>query len=291
MALGAPAHAEDRITLGWGRLFVNDALGDGEDRWRTGAYTVSIMRGTGWSGALPQTFGELLEIRLRGETIAPANLVRAAPGDRRYVGALSLGLHTHFDLLGNEATVGGDLVFTGPQTGVSRFQDWAHDVLDMDDPQVFGDQIGNGIHPTLSAEIGRSLPLAERVTLRPFAAAQMGVESLVRVGGDLVFGGFGQGAMMLRDTTTGQRHRAIESDRIEGFSFTLGADFARVFDSEYLPDGEPAVMSDTRSRVRAGMHWQGQRASVFYGVTWLGKEFEDQPDDQVVGALNLNLSF
>jgi hypothetical protein len=39
------------------------------------------------------------------------------------------------------------------------------------------------------------------------------------------------------------------------------------------------------------MHWQGDSASAFYGVTWRGKEYQTQPDDQIVGSLQVNFSF
>jgi hypothetical protein len=39
------------------------------------------------------------------------------------------------------------------------------------------------------------------------------------------------------------------------------------------------------------VHWQGKKASAFYGLSYLGREFEEQPQGQVVGALNLNLKF
>ena len=43
-----PAVAQERVTLGWGRLLTNDAIGDGKDRWRTGSYVLSRVRGPSW---------------------------------------------------------------------------------------------------------------------------------------------------------------------------------------------------------------------------------------------------
>ena len=53
--LAAPvaARAEDQVALGWGRLFNNDFLADMQDRWHTGSYSVSQMRGLHWRGTLP----------------------------------------------------------------------------------------------------------------------------------------------------------------------------------------------------------------------------------------------
>jgi hypothetical protein len=292
-AILAPARleAEERMTLGWGRMFNNDALGDGADRWRTGGYTVSRVRGQSWTGELPSRFGEILEFRARAEIIAPENLTTLTPGDRRYAGILSFGIHTHFQMAaGIETSVGMDLAITGRQSGMSRLQDALHDLFDFPRPRVASDQIGNGFHPTLVLEAGHSFDLGA-VTIRPFTEAQAGLETFVRAGADLSFGRFGDGALMLRDHTTGQRYRGVVRSLEPGVTFTLGGDIAHVFDSELLPDGEPVVLEDSRSRLRAGLAWQGERAAVFYGVTWLGREFQGQREDQVVGSLNLRLDF
>jgi Uncharacterized protein conserved in bacteria (DUF2219) len=285
-----PAQAEERVTLGWGRLFTNDALGDGDDRWRTGGYTLSRVRGASWSGNLPDRAGDILEFRFRGEIIAPENLTTAAPGDRRYAGALSFGVHTHFRLGQAEASVGGDLVVIGPQTGLGAFQRAAHDLFGIQEPQVLDDQIGDRLAPTLTGEIGRSFRLGGNVTLRPFLEAQAGAESLMRAGGDIVIGNAWDGALLLRDPVTGQRYTGIAAAG-KGVSFTFGADIARVFDSDYLPSGGDAVLSDERIRARAGVEWQGERAGVFYGLTYLGPEFDGQPEGQVTGSLRVNFDF
>ncbi len=285
-----PVRAEERVTLGWGRLFTNDAFGDGSDRWRTGGYTLSRVRGASWSGSLPDRVGDILEFRFRGEIIAPENLIAAVPGDRRYAGTLAFGLHTHFMLGQAETSIGGDLVVLGPQTGLGKFQRAAHDLLGIAEPQVLNNQIGNRIAPTVTGEMGRSFRVGGTVTLRPFVEAQAGVESLVRAGGDIVVGGAWDDALMLRDVTTGQRYAGIRS-LARGVSFTFGADIARVFASDYLPGGGAAELSDERMRARAGVEWQGERAGVFYGLTYLGPEFEGQPEGQLTGSLRVNFDF
>jgi hypothetical protein len=184
-----PAMAQDRVTLGFGRLFTNDALGDGHDRWRTGGTVISVLRGPAWQGQLPGVPGQVLEYRLRGDIIAPANIVTAAPGDRRYAGTLAVGLHTHFSMGQAEASVGADLVVIGPQTGLGRFQTRAHEALGLDVPGVLGNQIGDQVRPTLVFEVGQSFRLGDHVTLRPFVEAQAGAETLLRAGGDVVIGG------------------------------------------------------------------------------------------------------
>jgi hypothetical protein len=285
-----PAFAQDRFVLGHARLFSNDALGDGEDRWRSGSYMVSQLRGTAWNGS-PGAFGDILEYRLRSEIISPANLQRQSPNDRRFAGVIGLGLHSHFALGRAEARLGGELVFTGPQTGVGAFQREVHELLNMSPPGVLGSQIGNRVFPTLSAEIGRSFALTDRVALRPFAEAQAGVENLLRVGGDLTIGTTWAGSLMVRDPVTGHRVEGITGTGGQGISLTLGGDVAHVADSRLLPRSGPTAPTDTRARLRAGLHWQGEKSDVFYGVTWLGKEFDSQSEEQLVGSLRLRLRF
>lgn len=285
-----PAMAQDRVTLGYGRLFTNDALGDGQDRWRTGGSVTSRVRGPSWGGELPAEPGQILEFRLRTDIIAPANIVTAAPGDRRYAGTVSMGLHTHFSMGQVEAVVGADLVVIGPQTGLGRFQTRVHEALGLEVPGVLGDQIGNQVWPSMTIEVGQSFRLGHRVTVRPFVEAQSGTETLLRAGGDVVIGGAWQGALMLRHTTTGQRYAGVSGEN-RGLSFTLGGDVARVFNSAYLPDGGAAVLSDVRSRVRAGVEWQGARLDAFYGLTYLSPEFEGQDEGQVLGSVRVDFSF
>ncbi|MBL4916389.1 lipid A-modifier LpxR family protein [Szabonella alba] len=292
LASPVSGQTSERATLGIGRFFNNDAIGDGRDRWRSGSYAVSLLRGPGWSYALPPRFGEILEFRLRSEIIAPASLTNPAAGDRRYVGVLSLGMHTHFSLGQAEARLGLDLVATGRQTGVGRLQRAAHRVFGLQSPDpVLAGQIGNAVHPTLSAEIGRSFDLGDRARLRPFVEAQAGVETYLRAGADLTFGQFGQGALMLRDQVTGQRYSGIRGDETRGMSVLLGGDIAHIHDSAYLPDGGAAVLEPTRSRLRAGLHWRGEKSEIFYGITRLGREFKGQPTAQTVGSLRLRLRF
>lgn len=289
-AATGPSTAQERVTLGFARLFTNDALGDSHDRWRTGSYAVSRFRGDRWGGAAPAEFGAILEQRLRSEIIAPDSLTTRTP-DRRYAGVIAPGLATHWTLAGLEARLGGELVLTGPQTQVGAFQREVHEALGLDRPSVLGSQIPDGVHPTLNFEIGRNFAATDRLTLRPFAEAQIGVEDYIRLGGDLILGRFGHEGLFTRDTVTGQRVLGIAGTAEPGVSLTLGGDLARVYGSTYLPQSGPATLSDSRTRLRAGLHWQGTRSEAFYGVTWLGKEFEEQDDDQVVGSIRVNLRF
>ncbi len=291
LSLSSPVVSQERVTLGWGRLLNNDAIGDGEDRWRTGSYVLSRVRGPSWTGALPAMPGEILEFRLRFETIAPADLIVANPNDRRYVGALTLGMHTHFDWSGVETSAGVDAVIVGPQNKISSLHGDLHDLLGLPEPTVFGTQIGDAIYLTAVGEIGKTYSFGSVAQVRPYVEAQAGAETLLRVGGDVTFGSFARDALMLRDSTTGQRYRGVKGDRVEGMSLTLGGDIARIYDSEYFLAGDVATVSDTRSRLRAGVHWQGAQSEAFYGLTWMGKEFDQQVEEQVVGSINLRLQF
>ena len=291
LSCALPAMAQDRVTLGWGRMFSNDALGDGHDRWRTGSYSVSRIRGYSWPGDLPQNFGDILEFRARAETIAPSSLTTPALGDRRYAGVLSFGMHTHFGWHGNDVALGADLAFVGPQTGISGFQGFVHNLFGMDKPTVYDAQLGNAIYPVLVAELGRTVEIGANTRLRPFVEAQAGLETFVRVGGDLVIGQFGAGDLMLRDAATGQRFRAIDGLPAAGISLVLGGDITQIFASKLLPNGDDATPTDTRTRLRAGVHWQGEKASAFYGLSYLGREFDQQAEGQVLGSLSLNLKF
>ncbi|MGR3461885.1 MAG: lipid A-modifier LpxR family protein [Roseovarius sp.] len=284
--------AEGRYRVGYGLVFTNDIIGDGHDRWRSGSVASSRVYAPGWNGSAPGKLGELLELRFNGEIIAPDDISTPAPGDRPYAGALSLGLHSHVARAGMEYAVGADLVMTGPQTGLDDFQSFLHDNVGGDDisPGARRNQVRDGFYPTAVVEAGRSFDLGG-VQLRPFAEARVGIETLVRAGADITIGRLTRGELLVREPVTGQRYRAVREDA-PGYAFVLGADIAHVADSELLPSRSGVRTEETRTRVRGGMHWEGQGGgSVFYGVTWLGEEFEQQREGQVVGSLQFRLRF
>ena len=292
IAFAIPAAAQERTTIGIGRLFNNDALGDQDDRWRTGSYALSWVRGPVWTGQMPVKPGALLEFRAFSEVVAPSNLASPGLPDRRYAGVLSFGVHTHFRLGSADARVGGTLVLVGPQTGLAGFQEAVHRAFGLPLPNT-ANQFGNAAYPMLSAESGRDLALGSNVTFRPFIEAQLGFETLARVGADVTFGHYGRGALLLRDIVTGQRYMGVRppGGGESGVSFTIGGDFARVGKSELLPAGGTAVLANSRSRLRAGLDWHGGSTEVFYGVTWLSKEFEAQGSGQLVGSLHARIRF
>lgn len=307
MVLGAssfvpvPAFAEGAsrwgANLGTGRFFTNDFLGDGNDRWRSGAYTVSKLRGPSGLTTLPTQFGTLNELRFAAQIIAPANLGAPDPTDRPYVGMLSVGVHSHAVERGVEMRVGLDLVATGPSTGIGDFHSWVHDGLGTTPPSdaVLDRQIADHIYPTASFELARPYALGTKilgnVTLRPYVNAQGGVESFVRIGGDILIGAAFSHGVLLRDEVTGQLYQGLNTDPAKGMSFLLGADVAHMFDSQLLRASDGVTLTKTRTRARAGLKWQGERVGVFYGVTYLGREFEAPPEGQLVGSLSLKLDF
>ncbi|WP_299546621.1 lipid A-modifier LpxR family protein [uncultured Tateyamaria sp.] len=287
------ADAQDRQRLGYGRLITNDFFGDGEDRWRTGGFQSSRVWGPEWGGAAPAGFGQLLELRLSAEILAPDDIRTLDPSDRPYAGALSVGLHTHFTRGPMEYSVGGDIVFLGPQTRLDEFQDAFHDTFNISPPSdaVRDAQVGNDILPNVVFEAGRSFAIGQATSLRPFVEARAGVETLVRAGVDFTYGALGRGELLVRDGVSGQRYDVVQSDWT-GFSFVLGADIARVTDSELLPAASGINPEDTRERLRAGVMWRSETGiSGFYGVTYLGEEFEGQDEGQIVGAIRWRVPF
>lgn len=284
---------QGRQTLGFGRIFTNDFLGDNDDRWRTGSYAFSIVRGPSWGGQLPTAPGAILEYRLRSEIIAPGSLNGTGSDDRAYVGALSAGVHTHFNRGGANISAGIDLVATGPQTGIADLQDQFHDIVGAPNLSntVIANQIANAVHPTALAELSYPITMNETTTLRPFVEAQIGVENFVRVGADVLIGDVLQQDLWLRDSPSGQLYSGVEQGT-SGLGFVIGADYAVIGDSAYFPASFGTTAEDERLRARAGVHWRtGDSMSYFYGVTYLSEEFEGQTQGQIVGSVKLNFNF
>lgn len=283
------------VRVGYGRLIVNDVIGDGGDRWRSGSVASSriYMRGgeAAWAGQAPAQFGELLELRFLGQVISPEDLRSPAADDRRQAGALSLGVHSHMQRQAWEVSLGADLVAIGPQTGLDDLQNWIHGIVSAPrlSDNARDNQIDNAFRATLVAEAGQSIALSERSTLRPFVEARAGDETLFRVGLDLMVGQTGAGELWVRDPVTGQRYRTMYKNK--GLGFVFGGDVAHVRSSVYLPSGGAAELKPTRTRLRAGIHWQGESDAAFFGLTYLGEEFESQSEGQLVGAVRWKWSF
>jgi len=293
ITLALPAVAQERAAH-YGLLVTNDSIGDGHDRWRTGSFASSLAYAPGWRGELPRGFGGVWELRFNGQVIGPENAATPAPGDRVYAQALSFGLHTHFTSGAVEYSLGGDLVLTGPMTQLDHLQEALHDIVGGRDasPAVKAAQISNDIDPALVLEAGREFRLGRSARLRPFVEARAGVETLLRAGADLTLGRFGQSGLLVRAPVTGQRFSAIRDAPYQGFSLILGADVAHVAKSEFLPSRGVARLSETRARARAGLHWRSRAGtSAFYGLTWLGEEFDAQREGQMLGSVQLRVQF
>ena len=289
--LGTVTAADGRELVGVGRLFSNDYLGDGRDRYQSGSYVRSYVRGPAdWDGT-PQNFGTIREYRLRSAIISSDGF-GASPGDRPYAGTLSFGVHSHYGQDTFRGSVGLDITAVGPQTGVSVFQERAHDRLGLAQVRFANTQLEDAFHLGLTTEVAEVLPITDYLTARPFAELLIGPEGVARVGADVFLGSHVAADLLIREVSTGQLYRGTESAEGAGFALVLGADMAAVADSVYLPDDRGIEPSDRRGRLRAGVHWQGESdASVFYGLTYLSPEFEDQPEGQVTGSLKLNFNF
>lgn len=294
VAVFACAHsvsAEGREMLGHGRLISNDLLGDFKDRWQSGSVASSRVVGYGWNGFLPDRPFDILEYRLGGQVMTPEDFRNPDDGDRPFAGALSLGLHTHFQRGGTEFALGADLVVTGPQTGLGDLHTGLHDMLQQNParPSVLDDQIEDGFHPTFVGETGRQFAVGQGI-IRPFSELRWGAETLARVGADLTFGPVGQGELLVRDPVTGQRYRSVY-EYVPGMSYVLGGDLAWVDSSVFLPEDRGYEAEKSRARVRAGIHWQGERNATFFGVTYLSEEFKGQDEGQMVGSIRLRVKF
>lgn len=280
--------------LGISQMFSNDwfgmPIGDRFDRWRTGAYQASTLWGRNdWDGALPSDPFALMEYRFRGEIIAPDNLSSPAAGDRLYAPALYFGATTHFEVRGLDVAAGADLVLTGEQTGLMGLHDNIHQTFGGTSVDLSDFMIEDGIYLNAHVEGGRSFDVGS-TDLRPFVQAQVGLETLVRVGGDFRFGNYDADALLLRDTVTGQRVIGVPGESAGGLSFTAGGDVAYVGDSVLLPREGPDAET-IRYRLRGGVNYTFGPSNFFYGVTYMSEEFEDQPEGQLVGTLSLMLRF
>ncbi len=299
VAAPAPAIAETsfdaarmgRQTLGFGHFFDNDVIGDGADRWQSGSYTMSWLRGVSWQGSLPRRPFEIVEYRLGGAIVAPARLAGPAAGDRRYVAKSQISMHSHFSPRhGTEAELGLGLVWTGPSNGLASLQRALHRIFSAPRPSAADTQLGNHLYPVLSGEFARPFGLGG-AEWRPFLEARAGDETLLRLGLDLAFGGRERGALWLRDTVTGQRYVGIAGTAETVTGFVLGADIAHVFDSAYFPAADGVAFAPTRKRLRAGISTRNGAFGLFYGLAWLSEEFEGQPEGQVVGSLRGRVNF
>lgn len=277
--------------IGSSRLFNNDFIGDGKDRWRTGSYELSMTFGDPVLDGLPSSPFELMQYRLRAEIISPEDLSAAVPfRDRPYAGVIGLGAFTHYERGDYNVSYGGELVFVGPRTGLDDFQEWAHNLLGIQGPTAAQTQLGNKVYPTVQGEVSRDIRF-ENTLVRPFAEVQAGIESYARVGVDAIFGKNLSRNFFLREPITGHLMTNVRHSDDASFGFMMGADVAYVADSQLLPSDRGVEVRSVRPRARAGFAYEGKNAGIFYGLTWLGEEFEQQREGQVTGSLNVKFNF
>ena len=293
MIASAAAHAEERDTLGFGIILTNDVYGDGSERQRTGALQTSYIWGSAWQSSVPAQFGNILEMRVGLESRSPDYLQRPADDGRRYAGSTTHCAHTHFQHGAVEMAQGADLVFTGSDTGLVKLPQVVHEICGDPKPSeaTLDHQSGNDMHPAFVFGVGPNLHWGESYPPRSFAEESTGSETLVQAGFDHTFGRLGIGRLQGRDTATGHRYRNIDNSAEEGVSFLLGAAVAQVANSIYVPERRGLDLTGSRDRIRAGVHWQGDAASAFFGMTWPGPEFESPSEEQITGSVRVNFRF
>jgi hypothetical protein len=296
--LSAPARAEGldlfggREYIGSGRLFTDDYFGDGQDRWRTGAYSMSFLWAPAGTISLPEEFGSLIELRYTIGLTAPSNLRRPAAGDRRYAGVATFGAYSHFTKANTDFSLGVEAVVSGPISGAPWIQMRVHDLLGSTGPSsaTLATQFPNALQFAAAGEVAHRFSFGSGLELRPFVQGRAGDVNYVRVGADLIIGSNYTSGILLRDETTGQLYQGLYEVPRNGFSFLVGADTAKVLSSTWLPASQ-YTLTNTWNRARAGVQWQSDWVGVFYGATWMGPEFTAQPSGQVVGSVQLQLSF
>jgi hypothetical protein len=284
---GGAAAAGERVYLGAAYAIGNDSIGQFRDRWQSSQLFGSVFFGP--QGTAPRELvpGRLLELRLSHQLITPESLDAPSPEDRPFAGAFGIELFTHGRLGEAEVTLGGGVVATGPGTRTFRFQRWLHERLGYPLPETEGREVADGLHASVMAEAGRSF--GQWPAVRPFIELRGGVETLARAGVDLTWGRLGTRRVMVREPVTGQRVAALWGPREEGLSLMAGMDVAAVENSVFLAD--EGLAPEPRIRVRGGLRWQGERWSLQYGATWLSPEFAGQREGQVVGLVQLGVSF
>ncbi len=283
-----PAESGETGYLGFAWSHSNDSLGDWRDRWRSSSSEAGLLTGPAGMDRAPPRLGQLLEYRFRSDILMPANVRSPHPGDRRHAGTVALGLHSHARRSNRDLRVGGELVVIGPQTGLYDIQTRLHRILGFDIPNLPDFQIGNTFRLEASAEAGAILR-SGGWNIRPFVEVRTGTEDIFRAGFDLTSGPEADDLAM-RAVATGHRV-PFGLVRRAGLHYVAGADVAWVGESIFLPESLGYRLTPVRVRLRGGFHYTGRRFDLFYGLSWLGKEFEAQPEGQFVGTLQFKIRF
>ncbi|MGB0659951.1 MAG: lipid A-modifier LpxR family protein [Mangrovicoccus sp.] len=288
------AGAEPR-KLGVAWVFTDDLMADPDDgwverrdRWRTASGQISWFWGQG-DDAFPGVW-QNWELMLGGELITPASLKNPRPDDRPLAGLLYSELAYHVHSNDNYMRLAAGLAASGSQTGWDELVVKIHQ--DRYDPTdaVLEDQIGNQEWLSFRGEFARNLSLNGALLLRPFGILQTGLENLVRAGVDMLIGPNGVPMTLTRNDTTGFLIWPGK-DAPVGWTGLVGGDVSFVMESDLLPEHRGYETTDFRPRLRAGAVYQGASWRGFYGITWMGEEFEAQPESQLVGSIQIGYRF
>lgn len=267
-------------------IFANDSLGEQKDRWRTGSHQYSRRYFT-------EDEARSLELRMRTEIVAPSNLeLPDVLNDRPYGNVFALGAFQTFSQDNFHYGFGGEVVITGKQTGLERIQETLHDAFGIAGPSSIDDyKIGNHVYFSARGDARYDVKLNENLRAIGYAEAGAGFETYARGGVDIVFSQHELGYVS-RDYASGVPVMKSKS-RPKGVQYSLiaGGDIARFEDSKLFPSWSNVNMSDTRTRLRAGLLFETPNLRVFYGMARLSPEFDEQKEDQIVGMLSLGIDF
>ncbi|MHA1528006.1 MAG: lipid A-modifier LpxR family protein [Alphaproteobacteria bacterium] len=135
---------------------------------------------------------------------------------------------------------------------------------------------------------GRDLEFA------PFVQTSLGMrENSLRVGGDFFAGSALEGRTWGSDLATGAVMAGASVPR-KGFNWTVffGGDVGYIasdafLDGGFAEDGPSVPRRDIVGRARAGVLLEYDNLGLGFSLNWLGREFRDQSNGQMVGAIQL----
>jgi uncharacterized protein YfiM (DUF2279 family) len=286
-AAGAASAQDDgstRAYAGSTGLFVNDALGDGRDRWQSASHQRSFF----FAGAAA---GEAVELRARAQIVSPWTPSQQQGPDRPYSIVLGFGLFHHGAAGPLEFSMGGELVLQGDQTGLPRFQSFAHDALGLEnsyDPSRDDPHVPDRLTARTEFELGHRISFDEKAMLRPYGRLVAGADRKAMLGADLVLGAAAAAPRAARDVTTGQ---FLPQGAPQGFSLIAGADISFVDTSMHIPEDSAVAPEDIQTRLRLGVEGNLGAMRIFAGQAWLGPQFSGQAEPQRVGLLSVNFAF
>ncbi len=307
-------------TLVW-----NDGMGDGQDRWKTGGLSQSVILPELSLGGVPWIDGQAsaLEVTLRALLMTPDNTTAAiAAGDDRAF-AQYAGAGVFLRTFGQPAPAPGEfgaqglLLQTDDRVGIEL--GWQGEPLPLFDIQEAfhgfvgaGGDRGNpansiGGEPLVNLEARRSWRLqaegpGREVEFAPFLQTSLGMrENSLRVGGDVFVGSALEGRVWGTDPATGaifsQASMPHPGPRPgTNWTFFAGGDLGYIASDAFLDggvtaDGPSVERRHFVGRARAGILVENGRVGVGFSLNWLGPEFESQPEGQLVGALQVQIRF